>query len=244
MTVQEKNRAIEFEVVLYDDDNGFIESASPVVSIRRHSDDKYWDGDSWEVAYSTVAMTELTGDDGVKGTYVYVLAAQSIQDTYAARVLYTFTGDAEATPFEVQVMTTDQLELLDTPSNFMADVSLLSTAVAVAAVQTTVNAIPTTAMRGTDNAALAATAFNAATDGIFLTATGLDNIVITEVSGLATKWSEMLVQVWRAEYKKRILHKTDDNNGTMSYRNDADNANLLQAAYTEDATDQTMEVAA
>lgn len=106
-----------------------------------------------------------------------------------------------------------------------------------------VGSIPTTPMRGTDNAALATTAFNAATTNVNLAATGLDNIAIDEVTGPATKWREMIVQLWRAEFKKRVLHKLTDTTGTMSHRNDADSEDLLQAVYTEDSSDQTMDSA-
>lgn len=79
------------------------------------------------------------------------------------------------------------------------------------------------------------------TEGRILAATGLDAISVAQVVGPATTIPQQIAQLWRAEYKKRILHKIDTGSGTLQYRNDADDGDLLSSTYTEDTTDQVID---
>lgn len=96
------DNSIRFELSLYDGDD-FVTAATVPASVRRLSDGKFLKSDgTWQVAYVTITMTELTGNDGVEGRYFLALAAQASIDVYMFRALFTFAGEANADVWETQ----------------------------------------------------------------------------------------------------------------------------------------------
>lgn len=94
---------IRFELSLHDGDD-FVLGETVPASVRRLSDGKFLKpDDAWQSAYITRNLTELTGNDGVKGRYFVDLAAQPSDDVYMFRAFFTFAGEAKARVWEIQV---------------------------------------------------------------------------------------------------------------------------------------------
>ncbi len=113
----EKTKALEFELTLI---KGItVETGKSLVcSVRRVSDGFWWDGAAFtDTTYATNAMTELTGDDGLEARYVFTLPATNAEDIYQFRMRHTFSGDASASIFEVEVETYS--EQVDAPRQQM-----------------------------------------------------------------------------------------------------------------------------
>ena len=105
----------------------------------------------------------------------------------------------------------------DPTSDAVANVTLVGT--------TTTN----TDMRGTDNATVGKTGYSLASDG-------LDSVSITEPTGVASNFREMLVQTWRRFYKKSKMTPTS----LTTYKDDGTTVATTQALAETD-TLQTME---
>lgn len=103
----ESNRAIYLRLTLW---NGvqLVTGATVPLSVRRLSDGQWWNGAAWQAGYIAVNMTEETGNDGVEGSYIYTAIGVQPRDHYVARALYTFAGDANATPFEAEWQTSHE----------------------------------------------------------------------------------------------------------------------------------------
>jgi hypothetical protein len=91
------------------------------VSIERHSDGKFWDGDSFETSYGTVVMSELTGNVHNEGVYQYAFAVPAGVAMYDWSVKYVegalttyFKGSISASydgPTYAEVLTQVQVGL-------------------------------------------------------------------------------------------------------------------------------------
>ena len=117
----EKTKALEFELTLI---KGItVETGESLVcSVRRVSDGFWWDGAAFtNTTYTTNAMTELTGDDGLEARYAFTLPATNTEDIYQFRMRHTFSGDASASIFEVEVETYS--EQVDAPRQQMTALS-------------------------------------------------------------------------------------------------------------------------
>lgn len=75
---------VEIRIFLYDG-TAPLTGLSPVLAIERLSDNKFWDGAAWQVAYSTVPLVELTPsnvhNDGVYA-YAFQTAAAPAEEVY------------------------------------------------------------------------------------------------------------------------------------------------------------------
>ena len=89
------------------------------------------------------------------------------------------------------------------------------------------DAIPTTTMRGTDGALTTKTGFKLASDG-------LDAVATTEPAGVASNFREMIVATWRRFFKKHTLTATE----LKTYKDDASIATTQDAS--DDDTTQTL----
>lgn len=101
MSRTEVSQTVLVHVTFYDG-SALVTGLTPALSIQRESDDKWWDGDSWETAYSTVTMTELTGNDGLEGKYEYDLGTPGA-DVYRFRVRQTIAGRLQVKELSFQV---------------------------------------------------------------------------------------------------------------------------------------------
>jgi hypothetical protein len=96
------DNTIRFELSLYDGDD-FILGKTVPASVRRLSDGKFLKADdTWQVAYITRDLTELTGNDNVKGSYFLDLLAQPTDDVYFFRAFHTFAGETKPDVWELQ----------------------------------------------------------------------------------------------------------------------------------------------
>lgn len=96
------DNVIRFELSLYDGDV-FILGATVPASVRRKSDGKFLKPDNtWQTAYITRTLTELTGNDNVKGSYYLDLAVQPTDDIYFFRAFHTFAGETEPDVWALQ----------------------------------------------------------------------------------------------------------------------------------------------
>lgn len=75
-----------------------VTGESPVVSIQRLSDSKYWNGSSWQVVAITVSMSEYDSTN-FPGMYRYILTAGN--DTYFIR--YKNTGTYALDMYELYI---------------------------------------------------------------------------------------------------------------------------------------------
>lgn len=157
--IANSNNVIHFELSLHDDDD-FVLGATVPASVRRLSDGKFLMGaGTWQAAYTTINMVELTGNDGVKGRYFLDLAAQASTDIYMFRALFTFAGESKARVWEEQT-DAEAFRLTAARAQILTDwfdgnrLDLL------------LDAIPTTAMRGTENALTDKAGFSLSTAGI------------------------------------------------------------------------------
>ena len=100
--ISNADNVIRFELSLYDGD-GFILGKTVPASLRRKSDGKFLKADgTWQVAYITRNLTELTGNDNVKGAYYLDLPVQPSDDVYFFRAFHTFAGETEPDVWELQ----------------------------------------------------------------------------------------------------------------------------------------------
>ena len=142
------DNVIRYELSLYDGDD-FVTGATVPGSIRRLSDGKFLvSGTTWQMAYVTTNLTELTGNDGVEGRYFLNLAVQASPDIYMFRALFTFEGEANADVWETQ---TDAEAFRLTA----ARAAVLTDWIDGGRLDLLLDLIPTTVMRGTNNAATA-----------------------------------------------------------------------------------------
>jgi len=175
MPFAERDKVLPFAVELYDGD-ALVEGATVMCSIRRRSDGEYRvdSPPGWQVAYNEFALTELTGNDALKGRYEYELPVQTDEDTYEFRVLHTFPGDATDDLWSVVVTTTDQLEPITDDRLMKLDVSGdLAHADAAATYKADLTGV---AAEATLTAGIASVI--AATQAAKLTADGLDAVVV------------------------------------------------------------------
>lgn len=86
---------IRFEIELYDGDDYVLGKTVPA-SLRRKSDGKYLKpDDTWQTAYITRELVELTGDAGREGSYYFDLETQPADDVYFFRAFHTFDGETK-----------------------------------------------------------------------------------------------------------------------------------------------------
>ena len=96
------DNVIRFELSLYDGDV-FVLGETVPASLRRKSDGFFLKpDDTWQAEYITRDLTELTGNDNVKGSYFLDLVAQPADDVYFFRAFHTFAGEAEPDVWESQ----------------------------------------------------------------------------------------------------------------------------------------------
>jgi hypothetical protein len=73
---QQRLRVVARLSVVEDETGDPVIDLTPTVSIRREADQKFWDGNSWEVTESTMNMVEIGSD--VPGVYIYELAEEAV----------------------------------------------------------------------------------------------------------------------------------------------------------------------
>ena len=90
-----------------------------MLTLLRESDDKYWDGDSWETAKTDLAMTEQDATNS-PGLYFYVSEALP-EDSYTFTLT---TSEAYNSPQIGQILAGDYTDNLDAAiSDVLADVA-------------------------------------------------------------------------------------------------------------------------
>ncbi len=100
----EKTQPLEFELTLISGTT-VATGITLACSVRRQSDGFWWDGSAFtNTTYTTNNMTELTGDDGLEGRYVFTIPAQNVEEAYLFRARHTFAGDSNPTMFEVELV--------------------------------------------------------------------------------------------------------------------------------------------
>jgi hypothetical protein len=86
--------------------NGLTGQASYIdLTIQRASDDKYWNGDTWQVASYNLTMTE-TDSTNQPGAYKYVLSGSTgntQQDSYTAYATVDNPGTVTGQNFEIHI---------------------------------------------------------------------------------------------------------------------------------------------
>ena len=74
------NTAFTFDISLFDG-AAMVTGATVTGSIQRDSDGQYWTGSAWSASYSTVNLTERTGNVSLEGRYYYTLSSTAISTT-------------------------------------------------------------------------------------------------------------------------------------------------------------------
>lgn len=97
----EVSQTVLVHVTFYDG-SALVTGLTPVLSIQRESDDEFWNGTIWAAAYATVAMTELTGNDGLQGKYEYDFGTPNA-NVYRFRVRQTIAGRLQVKELSLQV---------------------------------------------------------------------------------------------------------------------------------------------
>jgi len=88
ITAVEYGQTFRIRVSLWNNQT-MLTGKTVAVSIRRQSDGEYWTGAAWQVAYVTIAMTELTGNVALEGQYEYAFAVPTGAERYDWNVKYT-----------------------------------------------------------------------------------------------------------------------------------------------------------
>lgn len=140
-----------------------------------------FDPDSDAVANVTQVDTTTTNTD-MRGTDS--AATEAKQDTMQTDINAILVDTGTTIPAQIS-----SLNDFDPAADTVAHVTLVDT--------TTIN----TDMRGTDGANTTKTGYSLASDG-------LDSISITEPSGVASNFREMVVQVWRRLFKRSRMTPT------------------------------------